>query len=268
MKHALIYVGFFLICQALSALLVKFAILPFFTGADYDTVVLHTVLSSILYSIITLVTFIGLKWCPVSGNYISSKPMEVLGLVSLLSLALILPSTWTLELLPDKWTEDLLAETFDKLLKSPEGYIVIGIAAPLVEEVVFRGAILRALLKWMKNSFGELTKQKAWIAIAISALFFSVIHLNPAQIPHAFLGGLLLGWLYYRTGSIIPGCIFHWINNSAAFLIAWMFPNVRTDAKLIEYFGGNETALILSVVISTIVAIPCILQLNRTMKKA
>ena len=268
MKHALLFVGFFLVCQALSALLVSFAIMPFFAGANYDTLVLHTVLSTVLYSVITLATFIGMKWCPVSGSYISTKPIGVLVLVSLLSLTLILPSTWTLELLPDEWTKNLLAETFDKLLKSPEGYIVIGIAAPLVEEVVFRGAILRKLLEWMNERFGGLTNKKAWIAIAISALFFSAIHMNPAQIPHAFLGGLLLGWLYYRTGSIIPGFIFHWINNSAAFLLAWMFPNIKTDAKLIEYFGGNETALILSVIISTIVAIPCIWQLNRMMKRA
>ena len=167
----------------LSALLVKYAIVPFFLGSDCDVVVLYTLLTTILYSIVTLVAFLGAKWCPVSGNYISSKPVKVLGLVSLLSLTLILPSTWMLELLPDKWTKDLLAETFNKLLKSPEGYIVIGIAAPLVEEVVFRGAILRALLEWMKNSFGEFTNKKAWIAIAISALFFSAIHMNPAQIP-------------------------------------------------------------------------------------
>ena len=268
MKHALLFVGFFLVCQALSALLASFAIMPFFAGANYDTLVLHTVLSTVLYSVITLATFIGMKWCPVSGNYISTKPLGVLVLVSLLSLTLILPSTWTLELLPDKWTKDILADTFDKLLKSPEGYIVIGLAAPLVEEVVFRGAILRALLEWMKSSFGEFTNKKAWIAIAISAVFFAAIHMNPAQIPHAFFGGLLLGWLYYRTGSIIPGILYHWVNNSSAFLLAWLFPDVKTDSKLIEYFGNNDTALTLSVIVSTIVAIPCILLLNRMMKRA
>ena len=172
-----------------------------------------------------------------------------------------------LELLPDKWTKNIIAEIVDKLLRIPEGYIVIGIAAPLVEEVVFRGAILRKLLEWMKDSF-EFTNQKAWIAIAISSLFFSAIHFNPAQIPHAFLCGLLLGWLYYRTGSIIPGFIFHWINNSMPFLLVWLFPDVKTDAKLIEYFGGDETALIMSVIVSTIVAILCIMQLNRMMKRA
>ena len=268
MKHALIFVGLFLVFQALSALLVQFAVLPFFADANHDAVVLHTVLSTVLYSAITLTTFIGLKWCPVSGRYIASKPVGVLVVVCILSLALILPSTWMLELLPDKWTKNLFEGTFDRLLKSPEGYIVIGLAAPLVEEVVFRGAILRKLLEWMKDSFGELTNQKAWIAIAISAMFFAAIHFNPAQIPYAFLGGLLLGWLYYRTGSVVPGMLYHCINNSTAFLLAWMFPDVKTDAHLIEYFGGNATMLNVSVIVSVSIAIPCIWQLNRMMRRA
>ena len=268
MKHALIYVGFFLVCLALSASLVKYAIMPFFAGSDYDIKVLHTVLSSILYSIITLVTFLVAKWCPVSSDYIASKPYGVLGWVFLLAFAIILPSLWVQELLPDQWTKNVLSEQFDKLLRSPGGYIAIGLAAPLVEEVVFRGAILRALLEWMKNSFGEFTNKKAWIAIVISAVFFSAIHFNPAQIPHAFLGGLLLGWMFYRTGSIIPGILYHWINNSTAFLFVWMFPNVKSDAHLIEYFNGNQTLLYTSVVVSIIVAIPCIWKLNRIMKMA
>ena len=268
MKHAFIFVGFFLICQALSALLVQFAIVPFFTGADYDIVVLHTVLSTILYSIVTLVTFLGAKWCPVSGNYIASKPYGVLGWVSLLAFAIILPSSWIQDLLPDQWMKDVLAEQFDRLLRSPEGYIVIGLSAPLVEEVVFRGAVLRKLLEWMNESFGGLTNSKAWIAIAISAVFFAGAHLNPAQFPHALLIGTLLGWMYYRTGSIIPGILYHWINNSVAFVLTWIFPDVKSDAHLIEYFNGNQILLYTSVVVSIIIAIPCIWQLNRMMKRA
>ena len=268
MKHALIFVGSFLICQALSALLVQFALKLFFTGANYDIVVLHTVLSTILYSIVTLAIFWGAKWCPVSSNYIASKPYAVLGWVALLAFAIILPSSWIQDLLPEQWTKDLFAEQFEKLLRSPEGYIVIGLSAPLVEEVVFRGAILRKLLEWMDESFGELTNSKAWIAIVISAVFFAAAHFNPAQFPHALLIGALLGWMYYRTGSIIPGILYHWINNSAAFALTWIFPEIKTDAHLIEYFNGNENLLFTSVAISTIVAIPCLWQLNRMMKRA
>jgi len=82
------------------------------------------------------------------------------------------------------------------------------------------------------------------------------------------LGGLLLGWLYYRTGSVVPGMLYHCINNSTAFLLAWMFPDVKTDAHLIEYFGGNATMLNVSVIVSVGIAIPCIWQLNRMMRRA
>ena len=120
----------------------------------------------------------------------------------------------------------------------------------------------------MDESFGGLTNSKAWIAIAMSAMFFAGAHLNPAQFPHALLIGTLLGWMYYRTGSLIPGILYHWINNSVAFVLTWIFPDVKSDAHLIEYFNGNQTLLYTSVVVSIIIAIPCIWQLNRMMKRA
>ena len=268
MKHALFFIGIFILYQALATILVEYAIAPCLPRTSYDPVVLKIVLSTILYSIMTLVTFIGAKWCNVSSKYIASKPYGVLGVVSLLSLAFILPSTWAQELLPEKWRVDLFAEVFDKLSKYPEGYIVIGLCAPLVEEVVFRGAILRKLLEWMKESFGGLSNKNVWIAILISAVFFAAIHGNPAQIPHALTIGVLLGWLYYRTGSIIPGVLYHWINNSVAYFLAWIFPDIKYDAPLSTYFNGNETAMMVSVIVSAIIAIACIWQLNRMMKKA
>ena len=268
MRHALIFVGIFLVCMELSALLVKYAIVPFFLGSDCDVVVLYTLLTTILYSIVTLVVFFWAKWCPVSSNYLASKPYGVLGWVFLLTFAIILPSLWVQDLLPDQWMKDVRAEQFDKLLRCPEGYIVIGISAPLVEEVVFRGAILRKLLEWMNESFGGLTKSKAWIAIVISAMFFAAVHFNPAQFPHAFLVGTLLGWMYYRSGSIIPGMLYHWLNNSAAFFLTWIFPEIKSQAHLIEYFNGNQALLNTSVVVSIIVAIPCIWKLNCIMKRA
>ena len=267
MKHSFIYLGVFLLCQSFSAILVQKLIAPYFTDSGYDMVVFQIVLSVILYSIMTLAIFLGAKWCPVSNNYVASKPVGLCGIIVLLAIVLILPSAWVQELLPDQWTKDVLSEQFDKLLRCPEGYIVIGLSAPLVEEVVFRGAILRKLLEWMNESFGGLTNSKAWIAIVISAVFFAVAHLNPAQFPHALLIGTLLGWIYYRTGSIIPGILYHWVNNSTAFVLTGMFPEVKSDSHLIEYFNGNQTLLFISVAISIIVAVPCIWQLNRMMKR-
>ena len=71
------------------------------------------------------------------------------------------------------------------------------ILAPLLEELLCRGIMLR----------GMLARRKApWKAIVWSALIFAVMHMNPWQSIPAFLIGLLLGWVYYRTHSRAQGC--------------------------------------------------------------
>ena len=143
------------------------------------------------------------------------------------------------------------------MINHPGGYLAIAIAAPVAEEIVFRGAILRALL----NSF-----KQPWVAITLSALFFAVGHLNPAQMPHAFLIGLLLGWMFYRTGSILPGILFHLVNNTVAYVLERIYPGSE-DLTLKDYFGGDEQAVIMSVIFSLLILLPSIFQLNIWMRK-
>ncbi len=73
------------------------------------------------------------------------------------------------------------------------------ILAPIFEEMIFRGVLLR----------GFLTKHTRWEAISFSALFFGVAHFNIYQFALAFLLGLLLGWLYERSRSLIPCIALH-----------------------------------------------------------
>jgi membrane protease YdiL (CAAX protease family) len=80
------------------------------------------------------------------------------------------------------------------------------IAAPIMEEILCRGIILKGLLK-------NYSPRKA---ILISAIFFGVIHLNPWQALPAFCGGLFLGWVFYKTQSVIPGMIIHATINATA----------------------------------------------------
>ena len=128
--------------------------------------------------------------------------------------------------------------------------------APLCEELVFRGAVLRALLRWTPRH---------WVAIAISALFFALIHVNPAQMPHAFLAGLLLGWLYYRTDSVVPGIVLHWVNNSIAYVVYNLYPD--PDMQLIDLFG-TQRHVAAAVVFSLFILLPALYQLHLRMKKA
>ena len=90
-------------------------------------------------------------------------------------------------------------------------FLMVSIFAPFFEEWLCRGMILRGLL-------GNGMKPAA--AIAVSALFFAFIHLNPWQAVPAFLLGCLFGYVYYKTGSLRLTMLMHFTNNSFSLLMS------------------------------------------------
>ncbi|MBR5910475.1 MAG: CPBP family intramembrane metalloprotease [Bacteroidales bacterium] len=96
-------------------------------------------------------------------------------------------------------------ERRQQLLSGIAGALHACIFGPIVEEIGFRGLVLDGLLK---------TRCRPWLAILISALLFALLHGLGANFVTALLFGILAGWLYWRTGSIIPGLIIHVTNNS------------------------------------------------------
>jgi len=218
-----------------------------------------TIITTVLSSGLTIFLFLKLRWTPVSRSWMQTRPWIVLTWSVLLALGSIIPSERLVEVLQMEMPEQMM-KMFEEVMKKPIGYVVIGILAPFAEEVVFRGAILRKLL-------GMMDEKRHWVAIAISALVFGLVHLNIPQGIHAFLIGLLLGWMYYRTRSILPGILFHWVNNSVAFIMFHIMPQMA-DGKLIDLFHGNERMVTLSVIFSFFILIPSIYQLNVWMKRA
>lgn len=53
----------------------------------------------------------------------------------------------------------------------------------------------------------------------VSALIFGIVHGNPVQMFFASILGLVLGWVYYRTGSLLPCMLMHFINNGTSVLL-------------------------------------------------
>ena len=92
--------------------------------------------------------------------------------------------------------------------------------------------MLGALLSWRP------LQGKPWWAVLLSAVLFSVIHMNPGQMPTAFLIGLLLGWLTYRTGSLLPGIVMHVFNNSVVFICALFMTEEEGEETLADLFGS------------------------------
>lgn len=86
----------------------------------------------------------------------------------------------------------------------------VSVFAPLFEEWLCRGMILRGLL----------TKMKPATAIVISAAFFAILHMNPWQAIPAFCLGLLFGFVYYKTGSLKLTILMHCVNNTMAVVLS------------------------------------------------
>jgi len=89
------------------------------------------------------------------------------------------------------------------------GFVVIVIISPIVEELYFRGLMLPAF-----------TKKYGWVAgVLISSAAFAILHLQPNVVIYTFVLGLVLSYFYIRLKSIIPGIIFHMLNNFIAFSV-------------------------------------------------
>ena len=217
-----------------------------------------TALVSVFSSVITLVIFLKTKWTPLTRGYLLSKPWGTLLWVALFSLGTIIPLSFLYEQLGIEMDENT-QQIFTSLMKEPWGYVAVGILAPLAEEVVFRGAILRTLL-------GIMSKKNHWVAIMISAAIFGIVHANLAQFINALLMGLLLGWMYYRTGSLVPGILLHWVNNTMAYVLTNIMP--QSDGKLIDLFHGDEKTMYYAVGFSLCIMIPSFIQMIIRLKKA
>ena len=122
------------------------------------------------------------------------------------------------------WIPNIMEQSFDILQSGWGGILAIAIVGPVLEELLFRGAITKALLQQYNP-----TK-----AILISALLFGAFHINPAQILPAFLIGILLAWTYYKTGSLIPCIFMHILNNSLSVYLSIKYPEAENMDDLIS----------------------------------
>lgn len=109
---------------------------------------------------------------------------------------------------------DNLADQFDGLVHNVVGAFTVSVLAPLLEEAMFRGA----MQGYMMRRFNP------WVGIVVAALVFGLFHMNPVQIMYATLLGIVFGWIYYRTRSLMSVIVGHVLNNSMATAVMLLFP--------------------------------------------
>ena len=130
---------------------------------------------------------------------------------------------------------DLVGEEAIKaIMYSPFGLIAVALIGPICEELLFRGGVQHDIQQ-------RFASQGPVVAIGFSAILFSLIHMNPAQMPAAFILGIVLGFAYWWTGSLIAPVAIHVFNNSFACIAGLLSPE---DDSFIHFIGGTQGAVI------------------------
>jgi membrane protease YdiL (CAAX protease family) len=113
-------------------------------------------------------------------------------------------------------------ESVQGILASPWGFIYVVLVGPIVEELVFRGAVMRTLERYGAN-----------LAIVISAIIFGLYHIILFQAVFAFFIGLVLAYVAGRY-SLKWSILLHLLNNLLATIVTLAKPIAEKLAWLSE----------------------------------
>ncbi len=201
LKEAVILILLLPLYQILAVFIAKVALVAL--HADDQTLLGSLIANLIQYFPYLLVySFAQKRWLSTGQTSIRSDSFKIdvvlIGAIITISISILaLP---VISLIP-------MPAFFMKLLqeieKEPALPIIIVTAAPVFEELLFRSVIL--------DGFSR--RYPATKALIYSALLFGISHFNPWQGINAFFIGLLLGWVYLRTRSLITCIFIHAIHN-------------------------------------------------------
>lgn len=247
--------------KAVKYIIIFFAIQTFVSvlalilGKDKET----SLLIGLLLSDILFITYILLnrETRPRPASF-TVKPWTILLPCIFVWMAYLLPEFRIIETLdlPDTVFEDIDTESFFSVL----GVLSIGVFGPIAEELLFRGVVLGSLLQW------DRIKGRPWLAIILSAALFGLAHMNPAQLPAALSMGLFFGWLFYRTGSLIPGIVLHVFNNSLPCIAGMISAEETGPETMADYFGSpwiEDISIALSLIVCIEFLVVVVRMVNR-----
>ena len=132
--------------------------------------------------------------------------------------------------------------------------LVIALIPAIGEELTFRGVLQQALVKGTKN---------AHLGIILSAAIFSFIHFQfYGFLPRMFLG-ILLGYLFYYSGSLWTSILMHFINNGSAVVVAYLNYKGIVDVDM-DHFGSTTS---IPLMILSFVAIVALIYVSNKLSK-
>lgn len=156
---------------------------------------------------------LGLRTEGASASKVLSSAMLVLAglLITRLATTAYAYLTRSLDLMPSATTDltSLFGANASGLIMAVAMVVIVG---PLVEEAVFRGALLEGLT----------ARLGPWPAIGVQALLFAAFHRSLWMFVPMFMLGLVLGWLAHARDSLWPPIALHALYNAITVVLAFL----------------------------------------------
>ena len=106
----------------------------------------------------------------------------------------------------------------------------------LSEELTFRGVIQGLIVDSRKS------KVESHVAVWVTAVLFSAIHLQFYGFVPRMLLGAMFGYMLVWTGSLWVPIVMHFTNNVVTVIVSWVIYRMGIDPEMMESFGAGETA--------------------------
>lgn len=117
---------------------------------------------------------------------------------------------------------------------------IIALLPAVFEEAFFRGALQNLFTRWFKGP---------WIAIFLTGILFSIIHLSYYGFLVRFALGVVLGFIFYYSGSLWLSILFHFLFNAVQVTALYIMTMNGVKNKNIEenfpLWGGVVALLLL-----------------------
>ena len=170
------------------------------------------------FMLLPLLYFLTIKKEPILNRLrIRAVEKDVIVYTFLLSIGVVVLSDELDRIISIVWPAPDYILDLNSLLQ-PEsmlGFILLILAiviiAPIGEELLFRGFLQQIL----EHKWNDTTK-----SILVTALVFAIIHMNAYWFIQIYFLGILLGFLAWKTKSVIPSLILHSVNNGLALTFA------------------------------------------------
>ena len=214
---------------------------------------------SFLVPAVAYVMFVQEKPC----NYLGIKKLQTWSLLGIVAMFTVIPFlSWVTE-----WNDGIVfpesMQALEEQLRNIQAQseeiimvligqgslfsslIIIAALAAISEELLFRSVIQKAFIKLFKN---------AHVGIIVTAIVFSAIHGDLfGFVPRCILG-LMLGYMFWMSGSIFPSMLMHFANNVTIVMLYYLDTRGYADID-VERFGSTDNILVIIMSLITTVAI-------------